>query len=114
MTPEQTRYVKRCVAERNRHKFYVWTPWVNLRRRVIEMDHNECQRCRERGRYTQATMVHHVNHVEDRPDLALEVYYTDSDGERRRNLISLCHDCHMIEHGWGQRRYKKPLTRERW
>ena len=79
VTPEQTRYVKRCVAERNRHKFYVWTPWVNLRRRVIEMDHNECQRCRERGRYTQATMVHHVNHVEDRPDLALEVYYTDND-----------------------------------
>lgn len=114
MTDDQIKYVKRCISENNRHKFYIWTPWVNLRRQVLWLDHNECQRCKERGRYTLATMVHHVNHVEDRPDLALEIYCYDKAGIRHRNLISLCHDCHLLEHGWQQKRMKAPLTRERW
>ena len=65
-----------------------------------------------KGIYTKATTVHHINHVKNRPDLALEIYTNDGD-TRRRNLVSLCRDCHEIRHG---RKYsdRTALTAERW
>jgi 5-methylcytosine-specific restriction protein A len=48
-----------------------------------------CVRCAERGRYVRATVVHHIQPVEDRPDLRLEP----------GNLMPLCRDCHEREHG---------------
>lgn len=33
---------------------------------------------------------------------------------KKRNLISLCHDCHEEVHGYRKKEEKKPLTEERW
>lgn len=94
------------------HEFYSWTEWRHLRRAVLALDNNECQECKRRGVYSQASIVHHVQHLRDRPDLALSVY----DGDRRQ-LEAVCKRCHEALHPEGQRQYKPPappLTPERW
>ena len=93
--------------------FYVSTQWKKLRRLVLNMDRFECQRCKvEKHRYRRATIVHHVKHLKDRPDLALEIW----DGKERQ-LISVCKECHEDLHPESQRQYRNiraPLTPERW
>lgn len=62
-------------------------------------------------------MVHHVNHVKRRPELALDMFYLDSDGQRKRNLISVCRWCHEnVCHPERLRKETKPrfTTEERW
>lgn len=95
----------------NKRQFYKQKDWKHLRQKVLELDHYECQICKAKGKYTRADTVHHVNHIEDRPDLALSIYYN---GER--NLLSVCKDCHNSLHPEKMKRFerKKPLTPERW
>lgn len=62
--------------------------WERKRNAILKRDNYLCQWCKRYGRRVQATTVHHIEHVEDRPDLA----YTDS------NLISLCAACHNKAH----------------
>lgn len=96
-------------------QFYKSAAWKKLRAEVLALDHNECQRCKSKGKYSKATVVHHVNHVLDRPDLALTLYV---DGQR--NLISLCNKCHNEVHPEKRKDFKPffkpkpPLTEERW
>ena len=97
--------------------FYTSYGWKKKRREVLALDHYECQRCKARGRYSRATMVHHVKHLRDRPDLALSVWDVEPDGTRVRQLVSLCGACHEAEHPERFKRCKpraKPLTEERW
>ena len=68
--------------------FYKSRAWAKKRAAVLKRDGYRCQRCKRYGRITQATTVHHVLHLEDRPDLALT----------GTNLISLCASCHAAEH----------------
>ena len=112
MTQEQIDYVKKCIRE-DIHRFYVWGPWKKVRREVLQMDHGECQRCKEKKIYTKATTVHHVNYVKKHPDMALEIWY-EWHGVRKRNLVSLCHDCHEAVHGYRKPEKKETLTEERW
>ena len=94
--------------------FYDWPEWSRTRYQVLELDHQECQRCRKFGRYRRAVIVHHVKHLRDRPDLALSVVDPDTGG---RQLVSLCRACHEEEHPErGLKRYtpSPPLTVERW
>lgn len=105
-------YVNKCIAE-DIHRFYVWGKWKALRSEVLAEDKGECQRCKAAGTYQRATTVHHVNYVKKHPDLALETWYTWQ-GKKKRNLISLCHDCHEAVHGYRKPKEKKPLTQERW
>lgn len=112
MTEQEIEYTKRCITE-DIHKFYIWGKWKALRKKVLRMDHNECQRCKAKGRYRRATTVHHVNYVKKHPELALEIWY-EWHGRVRRNLISLCHDCHEAVHGYRKQEQQKPLTEERW
>lgn len=76
------------------HPFYVTPEWRRLSTDVLREDRHECQICKAKGRFRPAVMVHHVNHVKRRPDLALDMYYIDSDGNTQRNLISVCKTCH--------------------
>ena len=96
-------------------EFYSWTEWRALRPDVLDLDHHECVRCRElRRKYRRAKIVHHVKHLEDRPDLALSVWDPET-GERQ--LVSVCKQCHEELHPESQRQYKHiraPLTAERW
>ena len=101
MTEHEIAFVKKCIRE-NIHRFYTWGKWKALREQVLQLDKYECQLCKKRGKYTKATTVHHMNYVKKHPDKALEIWYSFR-GEKRRNLISLCHDCHEEVHG-----YRKP------
>ena len=68
--------------------FYHTTRWKRKREHILRRDHHACVRCRQQGRYTRATTVHHVIHLRDNPCLAL----TDD------NLVSLCTECHEAVH----------------
>ena len=93
--------------------FYLTWAWKKKRLEVLRLDKFECQHCKAKGFYKPANTVHHVNHLDKHPELALDIYYTDAEGKQKRNLISLCHDCHEIEHGYRQKE-KKYLTEEMW
>lgn len=112
MTQADIVFVKQCIEE-DIHRFYVWGPWKRVRKEVLQMDHGECQRCKAKKIYAKATTVHHVNYVKKHPELALEIWY-EWQGVKRRNLISLCHDCHEEVHGYRKPEEKKLLTEERW
>lgn len=94
------------------HAFYSWPEWRRLRREVLKLDNRECQVCKRRGVYSRAVIVHHVQHLRDRPELALSVY----DGGQRQ-LEAVCKSCHEALHPESQRQYAPgapPLTAERW
>lgn len=69
-------------------KFYKSSAWEKKRLEILERDNYECQVCKEEGGFAPATTVHHILHLENRPDLAL-----DDD-----NLLSVCAACHNREH----------------
>ena len=77
MTELQIIYVKDCIKAKDMHRFYIWSEWLKVRKRVLDLDKDECQDCKAKGIYTKATTVHHINHVKNRPDLALEIYTND-------------------------------------
>ena len=93
--------------------FYSWRAWRRLREKVLQLDHWECQRCREvYNRVKRATIVHHVKHLTERPDLALSIW----DGEERQ-LLSVCKQCHEELHPESQRQFQPesvPITQECW
>lgn len=112
MTERDIAFVKKCIEE-NIHRFYTWSKWKTKREEVLRLDKYECQICKQRGKYKKATTVHHVNYVKKHPDKSLEIWYYFR-GEKKRNLISLCHECHEEVHGYRKKEKKKPLTEERW
>lgn len=97
-------------------RFYSWPEWDAMRKQVRALDKFECALCKARGRYSPAEVVHHVKHVQDRPDLALSVFDPDT---HERQLVSLCRACHEAQHPerlcspWSASD-KPQLTAERW
>lgn len=81
-------WIGRLYREKNIRKFYVSKHWRKLRARVLKESKYECQMCKHRGKYARAIVVHHMEHVKDRPDLALT----------KSNLMSLCASCHNEVH----------------
>lgn len=117
MTDKFYKWLCALIASGDVHPFYCSSQWVRLSHKVLDMDKHECQLCKERGRYRRAELVHHVNHVRRAPKLALDIWYTDADGNRQRNLISVCKDCHeTVCHPERLRKCSSgaPLTLERW
>ena len=102
------------LAHGDENIWYNSAAWRHTRAAVLRMDHYECQRCKARGRHSNAVIVHHVKHLRDRPDLALSIYDPDT-GERQ--LVSVCKRCHEELHPEAQRQYRpkgNPVTVERW
>lgn len=62
--------------------------WREKSRRILRRDGYVCQECRKYGRKTEATIVHHIKHVDEYPELAWD----------NNNLISLCTACHNKMH----------------
>ena len=97
--------------------FYSWSEWAGpdgVRQAVLKLDNCECQICKARGKYSRGSIVHHVKHLRERPDLALSIFDPDT-GERQ--LVTVCKACHEEEHPESLRRCapsKPPLTAERW
>lgn len=93
------KWIRQLIKQNNIMKFYKTREWQELKEEVLYELHYECQGCVKNGEYTRADVVHHVNHVRERPDLALSKYYTDAEtGETKRNLLPLCNRCHALEH----------------
>lgn len=68
--------------------FYNTTAWKEMRENILKRDGYVCQECKARGITTEATEVHHIFTVNDRPDLKLNA----------NNLISLCEAHHKAMH----------------
>lgn len=74
--------------------FYTSPVWRKLRKQALMRDGGMCVACMERFRLgysvkpNRATMVHHVQPIAERPDLALDI----------NNLRSLCAECHAKQH----------------
>jgi len=66
-----------------RHRLYHSKRWERTSKRYRQR-HPLCARCRR-----PAALVHHVQTIEARPDLAFDW----------SNLEALCSDCHNKEHG---------------
>jgi len=108
-------WLRKKIAEKEIGDFYRLSQWKTVRRKTLEADKRECQHCKAKGFYSPAEVVHHVRHLEDYPELGLDAEYEEN-GQKHRNLISLCRDCHEREHGrnFGGTKKREPLTPERW
>ena len=103
--------IKQLIKSGNVHIFYADWTWRTLAARIIKDNHSECQLCKSKGKYTRATMVHHVKHLKEFPELAYSRTYTDDTGTHIQ-LLPLCHDCHEKIHERGRYSGKERFTNE--
>ncbi|MDE5884327.1 MAG: HNH endonuclease [Oscillospiraceae bacterium] len=68
--------------------FYKSAAWKKKRLVILRRDGYQCQDCKRYGRIRQAVTVHHIQHLDEHPELAF----------RSDNLISLCAECHNKRH----------------
>lgn len=68
--------------------FYQGEKWKRIRARILRRDKYQCQLCRRYGRMREATEVHHIIHLDEDLSKAYDA----------KNLISLCHACHNLQH----------------
>ena len=98
--------------------FYGDKYWRRLRNEVIKDDKYECQIHKARGQYRKANTVHHVKHLKEYPELAMERFYVDDKGVKQRQLLSVCKHCHetVCHPEWmlSMKEREEPLTKERW
>ena len=77
--------------------FYSSPAWKNLREYIKKERGGLCEMCLRRGKYTAATLVHHIKPVTaenvNDPEITLNP----------ENLMALCDDCHAAIHS--TRRY---------
>lgn len=69
-------------------EFYNSKKWKRVKALILKRDNYLCRECKRYGKMVAAEHVHHIEHLDARPDLA----YTPS------NLISLCAKCHLKMH----------------
>lgn len=106
--------IRSLEAEGKMYKFYKSKAFLKLRQKVIKQAHGECQECLKKKpkQITRGTVVHHIKHVEEYPELALDI----------SNLELVCAKCHWELHpekhakelkAQGRKR-KEQVTKERW
>ena len=100
-------------------KFYKCREWVELKNKVLQECHYECQMCRSKGKIKKAQTVHHLHYVKDYPQYALSQYILDEDNKRVNNLMALCNSCHNHVHyddkiGKKNNANKEDISPERW
>ena len=81
-------WIRQLIEEDAVWKFYKTDDWEELRDDVLRDAHFECQHCLREGKYTRAEMVHHINEVRKRPDLALSRSYKDALGVVHNHLVA--------------------------
>lgn len=111
-------WIRKLMKEDTMYKFYKTDDWLELREDVLEENNYECVMCRDKGIYSKAQTVHHVNEVKQNPMLALSKYFIDSKGKQQKNLLPLCNKCHNEIHerfaGFGRTNKDKFTNEERW
>lgn len=116
---ELIKWIDTLLKEHKIYKFYQSKQWRTIRSEVLHKHHNECYKCRQRGKITKADTVHHVHHVRDYPQHALKEYVF-IDGQYVMNLMPLCNACHNIEHpekhkkAIKRHKAKEDITEEKW
>lgn len=68
--------------------FYKDKHWESKRQAILKRDNYKCRQCSRYGKAIPASAVHHINQLEENPELAL----IDD------NLLSLCDECHNVMH----------------
>lgn len=79
---------KRYIGDQETNKFYKTYKWKQKRKEVLKRDNYECQRCKERGKFSPGQCVHHIKELKFNPALAFA----------NDNLITLCNRCHNDIH----------------
>ena len=103
-------WVTKLIIENKTDDFYNSRMWRKKRAVILKEQHYECQRCKARGKYKRAVIVHHIKHLKEHPELAL----VDS------NLEAVCFACHEELHPEKQDEFRKRYTKklqlneERW
>lgn len=95
-------WIKDLIKHNNIKAFYNSAQWEHLRQEVLDEQHHECQHCKDKGLYTEAETVHHIETVRKHPELALT----------KSNLMAVCGECHYLIHH--TKEFKKQLNVERW
>lgn len=75
------------VRDKRAAKFYASAQWIRLRDTMLMRADYQCELCKQHGKLTPATEVHHK--------IPLRVDW--SKRLEPSNLICLCHKCHMSE-----------------
>ncbi len=104
MTIEQ---IKNEVLKGNVDALYKSKQWQEKRKKIIERDHNECQRCKiVKHKYSKGNIVHHIVELRDDVELMLE----------DDNLETVCAKCHNELHPEKRIKYKRKRFNniERW
>lgn len=96
-----TQQIKHLINTDNTAAFYNDRSWRKLAHNILSEQHNECQLCKGKGKYNKADIVHHVNYLRKRPDLAYCRTFTDVNGIEQIQLLSLCRECHEKIHERG-------------
>lgn len=117
------RWILQLIAEGNLKQFYLSQEWKRFRLRILKSRPCRCQLCEmkkpavltplrrpwetsEGNDRRPVAVVHHINEVRKRPDLALSEY----DEAGHLNVAIVCPSCHWDEH---HKRFI-PVTNERW
>lgn len=86
------------------HSFYTSKAWETIREDYLKSVNHYCERCKAKGIYEPAKIVHHKIYLSEEnfrnPEIALNF----------DNLEALCARCHNLEHDTG---FKKGATRKR-
>ena len=82
-------YLRQWIQQGCKNKFYGTALWEEKRNEILERDHHLCQNCLRYGVMTSDDLtVHHIYHLEQRPDLCLDSNF----------LLSVCPFCHKVIH----------------
>ena len=86
---EYNRYLNsKKVKDEVKMQFYGSRKWKQLRVQVLKDNNYMCEMCRNEGKVTEATQVHHKESLADAWDKRYE--YT--------NLMPVCYNCHHKIH----------------
>lgn len=120
-TTDLVKWINQLISINRLDKFYHSKHFKQVKREVLREQHYECQMCKEKGKLTivkenrkRSGVVHHIQEVRQRPDLALSKYYIDEEGKKQRQLIVLCNEHHEIVHDRAYKREHIHITEERW
>lgn len=96
--------------------FYNSWEWRKLAESVKDENHNECYMCNQCGKYRRATIVHHVKHLKQFPELAYERFYIDENGNKQIQLMPVCYWCHEDFHPkeWHKSKKARYENEEKW
>ena len=107
MKKDWIKEIPKLIEQDKIYQFYNSSDFRNLKKSIFKDFHYECQECLKKHKYTRATVLHHVKHVDKHPELCLSRYYVDKAGIKRLQLEPVCAECHNMLHpekGWKHKR----------